>query len=132
MRKTLLNLLGILAFGLVFSTVIGTGMYMAEKRERANTASSEQYSIIVITGSLEIDQSTSNTLPYKHRLKLGRKVYLLDFSGEPAIREFTESRADSYLKVSGVKRNLSREAPDGTIENWDVIRVLEVKAFKPR
>lgn len=136
MRNTLLNLLGILVFGLLFSALLGFGMHMAEKRELANTAASERYSVIEITGSLEMDSGAAGipgtTAPYPHKLKFGRKVYLLDFTDEPAIKDFAEERADSYLKISGVKRIETSEAPDGTKTDWVVIKVLKIKAFKPR
>ncbi len=139
MRKALLNLFFILLFGLVFSSLLGFGMYMAEKRELANTAASERYSVIEISGSLVMDNGSASLpgtpgaqAPYPHMLKLGKRVYLLDFTDEPAIERFAEERADSYLKVSGVKRIEVSEAPDGTKTEWVVIKVLKIKAFNPR
>lgn len=137
MKTSIKNLLGVIFLGLLLSGLFALSMYANQEREQTHTRSSSQYSMISVSGRLVVDAPKigipGTVPPFRHRLvKDGKKTYLLDFSGEPNLQKFAEDNSGTYITISGIKRSVRSEAPDGTAKDWEVISVIEVKAVKSR
>lgn len=136
MKNFFYSLLGVLLVGALLSGIVMLSEYKRLEYERETTVTSTRFEIVVRSGTIEKDLKVSipghgASTPYYLRIGLEKRLYL-DFSKEPAIRDFAEANLGEYVRIDGLKKVLVSEAVTGGRNELVVVEVLKLKVLKPR